>query len=98
MLVLQVILYEKIDKYECIVIHGAEKYSGMDAVNDYTPFNFMLKYKDSSKISTQHNSKCTSFIFVNRGRKDRKINQGTLNDILRVYSGIKACEYVYGKK
>jgi hypothetical protein len=70
----------------------------MNAINDYQPFNFMLNYKDVSELNIMNNSRNTSLIFANRSKKNKNVNQGTLSEILKIYSGLKACEYMLSKK
>jgi hypothetical protein len=99
MLILPVLLHRRLEDLESIVIHGAEKYSSLEAVNHFTPFNFRQKYRDVSQLNPAHNCKLTAFAFVQRRRKHREqTSQHTMNDILRVLSGVKACECMHSRK
>lgn len=41
-------MYEGLEDYESIIVHGMEKYSTLDAVSKHTMYDFRQKFKDGS--------------------------------------------------
>ena len=66
LLIMPLILYRGLGKYETFIVHGAEKYSSHFAISKHTQFDFKVRYFDESQLNKLHNFKNTTLIFIHR--------------------------------
>lgn len=70
----------------------------MDALSKQSLYNFTQKYRDMSEINKIHNFKITTFIFLKRCHYTRKNKHNILNDVKKVFCGLKAAELMHSRK
>ena len=90
-----ILLYDALLEGEVLIVHGAEKYSHLNAVNPYEPFNFNQGFQDKSEVDVSHQCKKTTFVFFDSVPAVHNVPYQAMPDIHKIYSAMKGCATIH---